>query len=107
MATPEEIEIVRDMINTTEDDTVWTEEKIGMYIDLHTNLNKAAGNIWLVKAGSFAQMVNVSESGSSRSLGSLHANALALSKYYLGLAASEEQAEATLDAPFTVAIRRK
>lgn len=46
------------------------------------NLDRAAASIWRGKAAQYAELVNVSESGSSRSLGDLHKNALAMANMY-------------------------
>jgi len=75
MATNDQIAEVREYIAEPGIDTGWTDERIGMYIDREEDLYLAASAIWLSKAAKYASLVNVSESGSSRSLGSLIENA--------------------------------
>jgi hypothetical protein len=74
MATPAEIAQLRDMINELDDTNGWTDEKLEEIIDRTlkadgtVNLRRAAGEIWEAKAGSFATLNDVTESGSSRRL---------------------------------------
>lgn len=53
------------------------------------NLNRAAVTIWTAKAASYASLVDVTESGSSRKMSDLHKNALAMTKHYASLLESE------------------
>jgi hypothetical protein len=46
------------------------------------DLNAAAYDIWMEKAATYAKLVNVSEAGSSRSLGDLHEQALTMAERY-------------------------
>jgi hypothetical protein len=81
MATQTEIDTLRALVPSTElDDT-----ELGLIIDASECLNQAAGKLWGQMAGGYAQLVNISEAGSSRSMGDLHKNALAMSSYYFGL----------------------
>lgn len=80
MASADQIAEVREYIAEPGIDNGWTDERIGQYIDRETDLYLAASAIWTAKAARYASLVNVSESGSSRSLGSLidNANKMAL-----------------------------
>jgi hypothetical protein len=82
MATAEQIAEVRDYVAEPGIDNGWTDAKVGEYIDREADLYLAAAAIWSAKAASYATMVNVSESGSSRSMGSLIDNALKMAKEY-------------------------
>lgn len=69
-------------------DTTLTDEQLKILMDQSlnedgsVNFNKSAATVWGSKAAEFASLVNVSESGSSRSLGDLYKNALAMQKSF-------------------------
>jgi hypothetical protein len=69
-------------------DTTLTDEQLKIIMDQNlnedgsVNFNKSAASVWGSKAAEYAGLVNVSESGSSRSLGDLHKNALAMQKSF-------------------------
>lgn len=81
MATPNEIANLKLMIG----DTTLTDAQLGQILDAAECANAAAAQIWGQKAGDLSGMVNISEAGSSRSMGSLHQNALNMAKYYADL----------------------
>lgn len=54
------------------------------------NLPNSAAYVWTIKAGEYAELVNVSESGSSRNLGDLYKNALAMAARYTSEGKTEE-----------------
>lgn len=82
MATLADIATVHRMTATTNADPVYTDLVVGTYIDnLGTN-EAAAGAIWGEKAASAASLVDMSESGSSRSLSQIQKNALAMQKHF-------------------------
>lgn len=90
MATAQELATLRDYINEPDDENGWTEEKLEAYLTTYGSLYRAAGAAWSVKASGYAELVNVSESGSSRSLGDLFDRARNMSLYYVGLADNED-----------------
>lgn len=61
-----------------------------------SNIYRVSERLWNEKAASLAALVNTSESGSSRNMGDLHKNALAMAKYFKGLA-DEHEAETPVD----------
>lgn len=81
MATPDEIAQARALVP----DTTLTDDQIGAIIDGSECLNEAVGKMWGQLAGGFHTMVDISEAGSSRSMGRLQQNALDMAKYYAGL----------------------
>lgn len=82
MATPDQIAALRLLI-AEPDETTYTDADLGAALDAaEGNDDAVASDIWTQKAASYATMVNVSESGSSRSLGDLHKNALAMAKQF-------------------------
>jgi hypothetical protein len=68
------------------DDTTYDDEMLGAIIDSYAEatlpLASSASNVWLQKAATYAELVNISEGGSSRSMGDLHKRALEMAKIY-------------------------
>lgn len=102
MATLADIATVHRMTGTTADDAVYTDSVIGTYIDNLGSNEAAAGAIWGEKAAAASGLVDVSESGSSRSLSQLQANALKMQQHYTPDASAEPPAKGS----FTVQITR-
>jgi Cdc6-like AAA superfamily ATPase len=94
MATPEDVLRLRGLTSYTEVEP-YDDPQLSDLIDA-TSIYRVASRIWNEKAASYASLVNVSESGSSRNMGDLHKNALAMAKYYKGLA-DEEETETPVD----------
>lgn len=90
MATAEEIALVREYINELTDENGWSDARITTFVDAVTSLPYAAADIWAVKAGTYAGLVDVSESGSSRKLGDLLKQAQSMEAYYRGRGISDE-----------------
>lgn len=104
MATPTEIERVREYVAEPNEDGGWTGPRIAAYIDESgSDLYLAAAEIWGVKASAYAGMVDVSESGSSRRMSGLHQNAILREAYYRGRSENSRGG----GAPFVVPIRRR
>lgn len=82
MATAAEILLVREYINEATDTNGWTDARITTFIAGTKSLVYAAADIWAVKAGTYAGLVDVAESGSSRKLGDLLKQANAMSAHY-------------------------
>lgn len=84
MATASEIAYVRQLINELDATNGWTDVRITDFIEKNrdatgfVNLKMAASDIWGAKATTFSQLVDVSESGSSRKMSDLLKNALLL-----------------------------
>jgi hypothetical protein len=84
---------LRQFINES-DETNFTDEELlaileGWTVDGNTNVNSAASEVWMMKAAKYAALVDITESGSSRKLSGLQANALKMSKWFKDL--SDEQ----------------
>lgn len=60
---------------------VYTDDLISEIVE-GTGINRASAIIWREKAASYAKMVDVNESGSSRSFSDLSKNALAMAKEF-------------------------
>jgi hypothetical protein len=78
VATADEIAAFRLLIDEADDVDPYSDLSLGLRIDASTSRQALAKEIWLEKAASYASLVNVSESGSSRSMSDLHKNALAM-----------------------------
>lgn len=81
MATQEEIASLRALVG----ETSLTDQQLGAILDASQCENEAAAKVWGQKAGEYASLVNISEAGSSRSMGDLHKNALDMARYYADL----------------------
>lgn len=83
MATADDIALVREYVNEPDvGGTAWTDVRITVFIDGTSTLTYAAADIWAVKAGQAAGLVNVTESGSSRNLGDLLKHAQLMEAHY-------------------------
>lgn len=91
MATTEEIASLRIFMADADGET-YTDEVLAAVIDSSGGVKSAASDLWVARAASYASLVNVSESGSSRSLGDLHQNALRMAKEF-----SDDASEATVE----------
>jgi hypothetical protein len=95
MATPQQVQELRALAAYT-DVEPYDDSQLSALIDDADSLERVAARLWNEKASKMATLVNISESGSSRSLGDAHKNALGMAKYYKGLA-DEAEAETPID----------
>ena len=87
MAAAEDIAVVRVNVNEPTEDH-YTDAQLGAIIDEYDgNLDAASAAIWRVKAGRYADLVDVQEGSSRRSLGDLHEQALAMARTFADTAA--------------------
>lgn len=68
----------------------WTDEKITTLINEGLSKAKILAQAWGSKAALTAELVDVSESGSTRSISTIYKNAMEMAKYWAELAAKEE-----------------
>lgn len=95
MATQDEIAAIRRMI-AEQDETTYADAVLAVRIDASDSLDALAAEIWSEKAASYSKLVNISESGSSRSMGDLYKNAMTMSKFFSGKTqAAEERVRGT------------
>ena len=85
MATPEEIEAVKDTLPADAVDYGWDDDRISQAIDEGLAGNALFLAYWDRVTTSTAYLVDMSESGSSRSLSQVHKNAASLAKMYRDL----------------------
>lgn len=100
MADEATIARLRRMTDLAVDDAVYTDELLSGYID-DLGLDGANTAVWREKAAKFAQLVDTTESGSSRSLSQLYKQAMEMAG-----GPEEEEASTTTGGSFTVAIER-
>ncbi len=93
MATQEEITALKMIVGGAND---FTDEELGYIIDANPeDMDSSAAVVWEIRAAKYHGLVNMSESGSSRNLGDMHKNALAMAAYYRSKnGAGEEPGEA-------------
>lgn len=83
MATDEQLEDLKRLIGDTE----WTDEDLDQLIDEKAgNIQAAAASVWESQAASYSQIVDITESGSSRKMGDLFDNAMKMAAYFNGQA---------------------
>lgn len=85
MATAEEIAAFRLLISEDKDELPYSDLILGVRLDGATSNESLAAQIWREKAATFSGLVSVSESGSSRQLSDLHANALKMAEHFAGV----------------------
>lgn len=89
MATIEQVETLRRLVAEA-DDSTYSDADLSALIDGSASLNGAAASIWTQKAAAASAFVNVSESGSSRSLGDLQGNALKMATQFATAAEADQ-----------------
>lgn len=81
MASADDIAALRRMVHEPTTAT-YSDLVLSARIDAAANINAAAAAIWNEKAARYAELVDVKEGSSSRSLGDLHGQALAMAKSF-------------------------
>lgn len=71
-------------------DSGWDEAKIGAYLDKPLSVKRTVLAFWTSRAAQSANFVNISESGSSRDLATIHKNAVAMVDWWQKAAEVEE-----------------
>lgn len=83
MATPEQIAELRLLIAEPDDAPPYTDAFLGALIDANGGeQNKSAFTVWTQKAASAAELVDISEGGSSRKMGDVYEQALSMAKFF-------------------------
>lgn len=89
MASEADIEAVKDLMPGSDED--WDDQKIGIYLDAGRSIAKVMQLFWESRASKLHTMIDISESGSSRSLSRLYDNAMKLAEYWDAKVAKEEE----------------
>ena len=105
MATTEEVAAVLIVLSSDAEATEGFDESgIGAKLDAGLTIASIASSFWRYKAAATSELVSVSESGSTRDLGSLHKNAIAMMEYW-DKQVEKERAIADGEAPKRTRIR--
>ncbi len=82
MADPDQIAALRLLISEPGSET-FTDEQLSAIIDAASgDLNKAAFESWTIKAANAADLVDITEGGSTRKQGDLYEQALSMAKHF-------------------------
>lgn len=82
MATADQISTVR-LLVAEPTETTYSDVALGARIDAaEGNLDLVARDVWVEKAAALAEVPDISEAGSSRSMGRLHDNAIRMVEYF-------------------------
>ena len=84
MATTDEINMLRDLVNDNAAPQTFTAAQLSGYIDAEGDVRKAAGVVWGIKASRLAGLVDVTEGSSSRKMSQLYKQALEMSAHFGG-----------------------
>ena len=105
MAEAADILSVKDLLPSKAlEDEGWDDAKITVYLDAGKSVSGVLLQYWDARSAQLYQMIDVSESGSSRSLGKIYDNAKSMAEYWRDRVKSEkedEKAEETEAAQYT------
>lgn len=83
MATEEDIAALRLLVAEPSDSDIYTDVVLGAILDAASgDLNKSAYEVWVRKAAASAELVDISEGGSSRKMGDIYEQSLAMAKFF-------------------------
>lgn len=97
---------LRRLIGEPEDEEPWTDAVLEGIIDGADSLDLAALEVWESKAADAANLVDTTESGSSRRLSQLHDQALKMVAHYRGLTTAPVEPPDLQGYAYTVGIER-
>lgn len=89
MATPEDVALVKSQILEESDTYGFDDAAISAMLDAGLSTSSTILAVWSGIAGKTSTMVDVTESGSSRSLSTIHNNALAMAEWWKAKVALE------------------
>ncbi len=90
MAEIEQIRAVQALLGSDAEAGGWTEVEINAALDAGRTANYIAARWWAQRAADTANLIDISESGTSRQLSVIHRNAKEMATVYRALAAEEE-----------------
>ena len=94
MATEADIQFVQDNLPTKQSvQAIWTAEKIGRMIDGGLTKERVMVGYWSQKAADTAELITISESGSTRELATIHNNAVTQTQMWENRALQAEAQE--------------
>lgn len=104
MASQEDIDAFKQLLPSNYATYGWNDAIIGALLDAGKTENSMLMQYWDKVAAETAEFADMSESGSSRSLSTVHKNAVAMAKMYRDLVNKEEEEE---EAPTARGIRSR
>lgn len=97
MATEADKQFVVDNLPPEANILGWTETKITEQLDSGNSATKTVRNFWAYRVAQTHELVNISESGSSRSMEEIWRHALAMLQYWDGRVKAEDDEQGTLN----------
>lgn len=88
MATNDDYLRLRRMVGEDDGESKYTDTDLDIFLTQAGSMEGAAALVWGEKASAVADLVNINESGSSRSLSDLYDHASKQQAYYAGLVAA-------------------
>ena len=82
MATPEDIALVKTQIPEESNAYGFDDDTIGAMLDSGLSVTQTIQGVWSGISGKSSSMIDVQESGSSRSLSQIHTNAQAMADWW-------------------------
>lgn len=80
MANISDIARFRQLLGLSEED--WSDEEVSEYVDSYEDVDEAVYGYWQGEAANAVNLVNISESGSSRSMRDAFDNRLKMAEFY-------------------------
>lgn len=84
MATVDQIAALRLLIAEPDDAEPYTDAALSARYDADNDINNTAYKIWIEKAAAAADLVDTTEGGSSRKMGDITEQAMALARHFQG-----------------------
>lgn len=103
MATDQERAVIREEADLAANDPFYTDDYLDDLMLEEGTIRAVVYRIWRRQAARYSKLVDTTESGSSRRMSQLHANALKMVDFYKPVT-QEEVAQSS--GPFTVAVER-
>lgn len=94
MASLEEVEELRLLVDIVSTDAPYTDEYLGTLIDTY-GMDTAAATIWRQKAAAASTLVDMSESGSSRKLSQIRDAALGMAGHFDNIGQTDQRVSFT------------
>lgn len=97
MADAADVQAVRDELPPEAAALGWTQEKIEQVLDEPNSVVRTIRRFWSYRVAQTNEFVNISESGSSRSMEAVFNHALAMLQYWDGRVKEEDEGQGTLN----------
>jgi len=92
MATDAAVAQLRLIVAEPDDAAPYTDSHLKERLDADGNLNTTAFKIWTEKAARAAELVDITEGGSTRKMGDMYEQALGMARHHAGLIVEEPAA---------------